>query len=108
MISKNNTPIDTLLIITRFFAALHRLKDERKLKGIQTFCRAHGINRRNMYTLEHNVEGHSGIFDAAWLAYIVRDHNVSSHWLLTGEGEFYNPEMEEKTQNQRNLFDGVV
>lgn len=89
------------LIIGRFFAALYKLKGERKIRGIQTFCHAHDINRRNLYKLEHDIEGRDGSFNPAWLTYLVRDHSISAHWLLTGEGSFYSPETEEKTQNQR-------
>lgn len=90
-----------LLIIGRFFAALYRLKGERKFRGIQTFCHAHNINRRNLYKLERDIEGRYGSFNPAWLTFLVIDHGVSARWLLTGEGEFYEPETGEKTQNQR-------
>lgn len=90
-----------LLIIGRFFAALYRLKGERKFRGIQTFCHAHNINRRNLYKLERDIEGRYGSFNPAWLTFLVIEHGVSSRWLLTGEGEFYEPETGEKTQNQR-------
>ena len=111
MKSKIETPVETLLTIARFFAALHRLKDEGKYRGVQTFCTRHNINRRNLYVLEHDIENRSGIFEVAWLTYLIRDHAVSAHWLLTGEGDFYTQkasEISKKAQNQRNLYDGVV
>ena len=91
MIQKGGISDETLLIIVRFFAALHRVTKDRKIRGIQTFCHAHGINRRNLYTLEHDIRGHSGMFDVSWLAFLVADHDVNPRWLLTGEGEFYDP-----------------
>jgi hypothetical protein len=51
--------------------------------------------------LEHDIEGKVGSFNPAWLTFLVRDHGVSPRWLLTGEGEFYEPNSVEKTQNQR-------
>lgn len=106
-----DSKLDKQLIIGRFFAALYRLKGERKFRGIQTFCHAHDINRRNLYKLEHNIETNDGIFNPAWLTYLVRDHDVSAHWLLTGEGSFYRAESGQKAQNQRkndDLFSQVL
>ena len=74
-------------IVKRFFAALYRLIDDRKIRGKQTFTREYGINRRNLYTLEQEPE--RDIFQPAWLTYLVRDFNVSPMWLLTGAGDFY-------------------
>lgn len=78
---------DSQQIIGRFFEALQRLKTDRKIRGKQTFTRAHGINRWNMNTLEKD---HSrDIFQPAWLTYLVEEYGVSAQWLLTGKGEFY-------------------
>lgn len=80
---------DSQKIVCRFFEALQRLKEDKKIRGKQTFTRAHGINRWNMLTLEKD---HSrDIFQAAWLAYLVQDYGVSAQWLLTGQGDFYKP-----------------
>lgn len=81
---------DSQLIVNRFFAALRRLKADKAIRGKQTFTRRYAINRWNMLTLEKNPS--SDMFQAAWLGYLVRDYNVSSRWLLTGEGEFYGHE----------------
>lgn len=78
---------DSQIITNRFFVALKQLIDDGKLKGKQTFCTKYGINRRNMYQLEKNLE--KDIFQVAWFGYLVKDFNVSSDWLLTGEGSFY-------------------
>lgn len=78
---------DSQRIVARFFEALHRLKDDRKIRGKQTFTREYNINRWNMNTLEKD---HSrDIFQPAWLTYLVEDYDVSAQWLLTGKGEFY-------------------
>lgn len=81
-----NTP-DSQQIVARFFEALRRLKQDRRIRGKQTFTARHGINRWNMNSLEKDLS--RDIFQPAWLEYLVRDHNVSPRWLLTGEGPFY-------------------
>jgi hypothetical protein len=92
MISKEG-----LLTIGRFFAALYQLKNDGAIRGVQTFTRRYGINRRNLYTLERNIEERYGIFDIGWLAHLVHDYGVSADWLLTGTGAIYG----EKAQKQR-------
>lgn len=78
---------ESQIIVKRFFAALYRLKADKKIRGKQTFTRAYGINRWNMNTLEKEPE--RDIFQVAWLSYLVRDFGVSPTWLLTGSGDFY-------------------
>lgn len=74
-------------IVKRFFAALYRLKDDKKIRGKQTFTREYDINRWNLNTLEKEPE--RDIFQVAWLSFLVRDYGVSAMWLLTGFGDFY-------------------
>lgn len=78
---------DSQAIIKRFFQTLQFLKEAKVIRGKQTFTREHGINRWNMNTLEKNPA--SDIFQAAWLAYLVKDYGISAHWLLTGEGNMF-------------------
>lgn len=75
---------DSQKIIRRFFQALQYLKEQRIIRGKQTFTREFGINRWNMNTVEK--EPSSGMFQTAWLAYIVTEYGVSADWLLTGRG----------------------
>ncbi|MBO5957439.1 MAG: hypothetical protein J6Q39_07785 [Bacteroidales bacterium] len=90
---------DSQKIIKRFFEAIYRLKDEKVIRGKQTFTRRYDINRWNLNTLEKEPE--RDIFQAAWLTYLVQDFGVSSRWLLTGEGEFYARRVEQsKVQNK--------
>lgn len=74
-------------VVKRFFEALYRLKDDRKIRGKQTFTRLYGINRWNLNTLEKEPE--RDIFQVSWLSFLVRDFDVSPLWLLTGFGDFY-------------------
>lgn len=76
---------DSQKVIKRFFEALRYLKDEKIIRGKQTFTRAHEINRWNMNTLEKDPS--RDIFQAAWLTYLVNDYGVSATWLLTGRGD---------------------
>lgn len=50
---------DSQKVIKRFFEALRYLKDEKIIRGKQTFTRAHEINRWNMNTLEKDPHGTS-------------------------------------------------
>ena len=79
--------IESQAIVKRFFEALYRLKEDRKIRGKQTFTRAYGINRWNLNTLEKEPE--RDIFQVSWLSFLVRDYDVSPMWLLTGFGDFY-------------------
>ena len=79
-------------IVKRFFAALYRLKDDKKIRGKQTFTREYDINRWNLNTLEKEPE--RDIFQVAWLSFLVRDSGVSAMWLLTGFGDFYQKKTE--------------
>ncbi len=79
-------------IVCRFFAAIERLKEERVIRGVQTFTNRYGINRWNFITCSRDHA--RNIFQVAWLAYLVRDYNVNPTWLLLGEGDFYRLENE--------------
>lgn len=81
---------DNIEIVGRFFTAIRRLIDDNVIRGVQTFTRRYGINRRNFITLEHEPYRH--IFQVCWLAYLVNDYKVSPDWLITGNGSFYQPE----------------
>ncbi len=78
---------DSVKINRRFFKALRLLKAHRAIRGIKTFTDRYGINRRNMATCEK--EPHRGLFQLAWLTYIVRDYGVSARWLVLGEGDIF-------------------
>lgn len=73
--------------VRRFFAALRTLIEGKRLRGMQTFTRRYGINRRNFLTLEKQPE--RDMFQLEWFTALVRDWGVSARWLLTGEGEMF-------------------
>lgn len=75
---------DSQKIIRRFFQALQYLKDQKVIRGKQTFTRQFNINRWNMNTVEK--EPSRDMFQTAWLTYLVTEYGVSADWLLTGRG----------------------
>ena len=75
---------DSQVIIRRFFQALQYLKEQKIIRGKQTFTRQFGINRWNMNTVEK--EPSRDMFQTAWLTYLVTEYGVSADWLLTGRG----------------------
>ena len=77
---------DSQKIVKRFFQALQYLKDQKIIRGKQTFTRQFSINRWNMNTLEKDPP--RDIFQPAWLTYLVEEYGVSAMWHLTGRGEF--------------------
>ena len=71
-------------IIERFFKALYYLKEQKIIRGKQTFTSKFNINRWNVNTLEKDKT--RDIFQTAWLTYLVVEYNISAEWLLTGRG----------------------
>lgn len=79
---------DSQDIVKRFFEAIYYLKAMGKIRGKGTFTREHDINRWNFNKLEKDYS--RGIFQPAWLTYLVKDYNISAKWLLTGLGNIEN------------------
>lgn len=77
-------------IVGRFFAAVDALVAARRMRGVATFARLYGIDRRNLHQLRR--DNSRGIFRVEWLAVMVEEWNVSPRWLLTGEGGIFEGE----------------
>lgn len=82
-----NIPEKGIQISKRFFLALETLKAQGKIRGLKTFTDRHNLNYGNMNTLRSNL--HKRTLRVEYLAYIVKDYDISSDWLLLGEGDMF-------------------
>lgn len=82
-----NIPNRALEISGRFFKAIEVLRDERKIRGLQTFTKLHGINYGNMNSLKHNLDKRT--FRVEYLSYLAEDFGISCEWLLLGYGPMF-------------------
>jgi len=87
---KNNTTQVGQQIVMRFYIAINELINRKELRGVQTFTRLYGIDRRAFKRIEANPQMKS--FDCGWLHYIVKDFNVNPDWLLLGKGSMFKEE----------------
>lgn len=74
-------------IIARFYAALDAIIAQKKIRGVNTYCRLYEIDRRNLLAQRKDLE--RGWFQVSWLVPMVREYGVSSSWLLTGFGSMF-------------------
>lgn len=74
----------------RFFAALDSIIAIGKIRGVATYCRLHGIDRRNLITQRKNPE--RGFFQVSWLVPMVKEYGISARWLLIGTGKMIEEE----------------
>lgn len=84
MLNISQTSLD---ITNRFFEALAVLKREKRIRGLQTFTRMHGLNYGNMNTLKNHRDIRA--MKPEYLAFLAKDFGVSCRWLLLGEGEMF-------------------
>lgn len=84
---------ELLSIQRRFFEALDLMISTRQTAGLQTFCKAHGLNRvkysnirTEMRKPEQAKPTNYKVIDIDALMYLCQDFDVSADWLLTGRG----------------------
>ena len=77
----------TKQIISRFYEALDAIIAQKKIRGVNTYCRLYEIDRRNLLAQRKDLE--RGWFQVSWLVPMVREYGVSSSWLLTGFGSMF-------------------
>lgn len=94
-------------ITNRFFKVIEILSDARYFKGLKTFTTLHDLNRRNIMRVKNSPN--NTVLKPELIALLVRYHNVSAEWLLTGEGFIFKnntnvpPTVERKRRGKSNL-----
>lgn len=78
---------DTLSVIGRFFQALDALIEGNVLRGVNTYCRLHGIDKRHLMAQKADIG--RGYFEVSWLLPMITSYNVSANWLLLGKGVMF-------------------
>jgi hypothetical protein len=74
-------------IMERFYSALDAIIAMKVIRGVQTYCRLHDIDRRNFNAQRQNPD--RGFFQVSWLQPMVKEYGVSAEWLLTGIGRMF-------------------
>lgn len=81
-----NNPVSKQ-IISRFYEALDAIIAQKKIRGVNTYCRLYEIDRRNLLAQRKDLE--RGWFQVSWLVPMVKEYGISSSWLLTGSGSMF-------------------
>lgn len=81
------TQQEHIVIVGRFFEALAWLKESRQIRGLQTFARSCGVDRRSLRRLMAQPEKYS--LKVGWVVHLVREYGINADWLLTGEGQMH-------------------
>ena len=68
----------------RFFETITILKEQKVIRGLQTFTREHGINYWNLCTARNKPD--VSIIKPEWIYYLVKDFGISADWIITGRG----------------------
>jgi cytochrome c len=78
---------DSQQITKRFFEAIYELKKQKVIRGKYLFTNRCNIGHQNFYKLEKNPE--SFALKNVYIKYLVEDHNISAHWIITGQGSMF-------------------
>ena len=81
------TQQERIEIVGRFFKAVEWLKETRRIRGLQTFARSSGVDRRSLRRLMAQPEKYS--LKVGWVVHLVREYGINADWLLTGDGKMY-------------------
>lgn len=84
------------VIQKRFFEALDILITTGKIGGLQPFCNNHGLNRVKYSNIRTEMrkpdkvkETNYKVIDLDALSHLCKDFNISSDWLLLGNGKMF-------------------
>lgn len=81
-----NTPV-TQEIIGRFYESLDAVIANKTIRGVQTYCRLYGIDRRNLIANRKDLS--RGWFQVSWLVPLIEVYGISARWLMTGRGNMF-------------------
>ena len=94
MPAKREYTDETKAIMRRFYEAVDMLISQKRIRGIQTYCKLVTIDRRHYY--EQRKEISRGYFQMSWMLPLVKDFGVSSDWLLLNKGGMFTVKLERK------------
>lgn len=83
--SKTRVYLDSSLeVMNRFYEAVDTLVAEKKIRGVATYCRLYGIDRRHFYNQRNNPD--KGYFQIGWAIPLISEYKFRADWLLLGKG----------------------
>lgn len=74
-------------ITDRFFEAIEILRSEKRLRGLQTLTRNHGLNYGNVAFIKSHRN--TSVLKPEILAFLAKDYGISCEWLLLGKGPVF-------------------
>jgi len=74
-------------ITERFYEAIKMLIESKKIRGRQTYCTLGGIDKRNFYAQEKNVQ--LSKLQLFWIEPMIREFGINANWLFTGKGGMF-------------------
>lgn len=86
MPARKITP-EGIAINKRFFEVMDMIIAQKRLRGLQTFTREHGLNFGNLCTIKNNPETH--FVKTEWIAYLMQDFDVCGDYILLGTGPMF-------------------
>lgn len=77
----------TIAIMTRFFEAFDRCKEQKLFKSTTKYCEMIQADKAHFYTQRKDL--YKGYFEVGWMLPLITDCGVSANWLMTGKGTMF-------------------